>query len=94
MTTVETSPSDAIAKTEFGRKYSCCFSFENLYSAAFGKPISDSIRTSLRNVTQQEKNGIVKLWVARTNGRFECEDRLGTDGIVYTAFWDTAADQK
>ncbi len=71
---------------------SCCFSFEDLYEAAFQKKMTDSIQTSLKNITQEEKNEIVKDWVKRTEQkgddlRFLCEDRLGTDGIIYTAFW-------
>jgi len=66
---------------------SCCFSFDDLHKAAFGRLMAVEEADSLRRQTQDEKNATVREWTARTNGAFRCEDRLGTDGVTYTAFW-------
>lgn len=66
---------------------SCCFSFGDLYIAAFNSDMPEIVRLSLRSMNQDEKNATVRDWVRRTNGKFVCQDRRGTDNIIYTAFW-------
>ncbi len=66
---------------------SCCFSFDDLFLAAHHRPMTDAERQALRDRDQPARNRLVRQWVAETAGDFACEDRRGTDGVLYTAFW-------
>ncbi len=72
------------------RHASCCYSFDDLHSAAFGRPMTEQEKRSLYALPRAQINETVREWVARTEGRFACEDRLGDDGLVYTAFFAVA----
>lgn len=62
----------------------CKFSFWNLYKAAQGKEISKEEKNNFINSSQEEKNNKIKKWVAQA--QWTCEDRIGSDGMTYTAF--------
>lgn len=68
---------------------SCRYSFDDLFVAAFGEAMSDARRRELYALSQDRRNVTVREWVGRTAGRFACEDRRGTDGVIYTAFWES-----
>lgn len=67
--------------------HSCCFSFDDLYFAAHARPMTDAERDALRQSDQSRRNQIARQWTAMTGGTFTCQDRHGTDGVLYTAFW-------
>jgi len=66
---------------------SCCFSFDDLFEAVHGRGMTDGERRALFAMTQPSRNDWVKQMALRTGERFMCEDRRGSDGVVYTAFW-------
>jgi hypothetical protein len=72
---------------------SCCYSFDDLFLAAMARPMSAAEREDLRHADQPRKNRLARQWVSQTGGAFECEDRTGTDGILYTAFWVRESDR-
>jgi len=65
----------------------CAYSFEDLFQNAKGRVMSDEERNSLEAAPQEDRNRRVREWVAETGGEFVCEDRRGSDGRIYTAFW-------
>lgn len=64
---------------------SCQFSFGDLYQARFGRHFSVQEKARLYALPQTERNNIVRRWAAEAN--WLSEDRVGLDGVVYTAFW-------
>lgn len=66
---------------------SCCYSFDDLFVAVNGRVMSEVERRALYDLPQQQRNEWVRQMAARTMGRFACQDRQGTDGVTYTAFW-------
>jgi hypothetical protein len=66
---------------------SCCYSFDDLFRAAHQRDMSEAERSAFAALDQPGKNLAVKQMVTKTGGRFTCEDRTGTDGLTYTAFW-------
>jgi hypothetical protein len=65
----------------------CAYSFDDLFRAAKGRLMSEEERNSLEAAPQDDRNRRVREWAAETGGEFVCEDRSGTDGRIYTAFW-------
>lgn len=62
----------------------CDYSFKDLYFAAFGEaPTQDEMVEFLR-LDQDVRNERVKLWAEKAG--WGTDDRVGTDGPVYTAF--------
>ena len=66
---------------------SCQYSFDDLHRAANAKPMSAAEKAALYALPQTQRNLWVRQQVARSAGRYSCEDRRGADGILYTAFW-------
>lgn len=66
---------------------SCCYSFDDLHRAAVGRPMNDEERTRLYGLPQAARNEWVRRRVEQSRGAFACEERRGTDGVTYTAFW-------
>lgn len=65
----------------------CKYSFKDLYAAAYNKqPTADELQ-GLYALPQEIRNGIVKQWAEKAG--WGVEDRLGTDGVNYTAFCPT-----
>lgn len=69
----------------------CAYGFEDLFRAAKQREMTDPERVALAAASQDERNRLVKKWVFETRGEFCCEDRRGTDGHIYTAFWPKTA---
>lgn len=70
----------------------CCYSFLDLFRAARGRDWSEEEREEFNNLPQEEKNRVVREMVAKTGGKWACEDRTWMDGKVYTAFWMVGAE--
>lgn len=70
---------------------SCCFSFDDLFEAVHRRVMSEMERRELYALPQDQRNRWVRDMVARTGGGFACEDRRGSDGVIYTAFWQVEA---
>ena len=66
-----------------------CYSFDDLFRAAWRCDMTESEPRQFRNMTQAEKNKMVKRLVKKSNGAFKFEDRIGADGQTYTAFETT-----
>lgn len=71
----------------------CCYSFLDLFRAAYGRDWTDSEREHFNGLAQPEKNLAVRDLVDRTNGEWACEDRPWSDGKIYTAFWRVISNQ-
>ena len=67
-----------------------CYSFDDLFRAVRRRDMAASEARLFRNMTQGEKNRMVKRLVYRSDGAFKCEDRAGSDGQTYTAFETTS----
>jgi len=65
----------------------CDFSFDDLFSAAKGRSMTDEEKAYFESISQDVRNEIVRRLVRETNGVFECKDVTGTDGQEYTSFW-------
>lgn len=66
---------------------SCMYSFDDLHEQATGRVMTSRERASLYALPQNDRNQWVRQMVQRTDGRYACEDRRGSDGVIYTAFW-------
>lgn len=69
----------------------CAFGFEDLFRAAKRRDMSDAERKTLEAASQDERNRLVREWVVESGGEFCCEDRSGSDGLIYTSFWAKTA---
>jgi hypothetical protein len=63
----------------------CAYSFNDLHLAANGKGLSAQESESFLLLDQNERNALVKQWAELAG--WLVEDRVGSDGLVYTAFW-------
>lgn len=73
----------------------CGYSFKDLYVAAFGHEPSGAELAGLYALSQEERNRTVARWAAKAG--WGTKNRLGTDGVHYTAFcplWKTGALKK
>ncbi len=66
-----------------------CCSFDDLFRAVRRRDMTKSEARQFRNMTQGEKNKMVKRMVKKSDGAFKYEDRVGSDGQMYTAFETT-----
>lgn len=64
----------------------CRYSFADLFEAAVGRQMTESEAAGFRSLPQPEKNRKVKELCALTDGRFVWEDRVGWNGVTFTAF--------
>lgn len=64
---------------------SCKFSFDDLHQARFGRKMTSQEKETLYEKPQAERNNIVRHWAKSTG--WLTENRMGEDGVVYTAFW-------
>lgn len=69
----------------FDMETSCQFSFDDLFQAAFGRVITEKERRELYGLSQTDRNQRVGEWAKKAG--WQTEDRVGTDGIEYRAFW-------
>lgn len=68
-------------------RVSCCLSFDDLSWIARGRPRTAAERSDQDAATATEWNAWVRTLAAEADGRVGIEDRRGTDGTIYTAFW-------
>jgi len=64
----------------------CAIGFADLFRLARKRGWTAEEERAFQSLTQPERNAAV-LELAREAGGIHTEDRLGTDGQVYTAFW-------
>ena len=67
----------------------CAFGFEDLFQAAWGRGWTAEERDQVYAMTQSDRNEWVSGTAAKSD--FKTADRVGTDGMVYRAFWREAA---
>ncbi|MBX3357115.1 MAG: hypothetical protein KF745_01675 [Phycisphaeraceae bacterium] len=61
-------------------------SFRDLFVAAKGREWTEEEVLEFQAFDQEGKNRMVKQLAAEAGG-IRTEDQVGTDGVVYTAFW-------
>ena len=71
----------------------CEYSFADLFRAVRGRDWTIEEQAELESLPQPDRNAWVKKLAQAAEGRIATEDRLGTDGQVYTAFWPVAAQE-
>lgn len=63
-----------------------CYGFDDLFRAAHRRDMTGAEREQFGALAQPERNDAVRELAALTHGAFECDDRVGNDGVTYTAF--------
>jgi len=63
-----------------------CPGFAELFRAAHRRDMEEAEQAALEALDQSGRNDWVRAQVAATRRAMWCEDRRGTDGVVYTAF--------
>lgn len=61
-------------------------SFADLFQLAKGRAWADEEVAGFQALDQEGKNRVVRELAAEAGG-IRTEDQVGTDGVVYTAFW-------
>lgn len=69
----------------------CSYSFWDLYKTAFGEDPSDEYKQEFFQMSQDERNKAVSEWAQKAG--WETDERVGSDGLVYTAFAPTFTPQ-
>ncbi len=64
----------------------CELGFADLFRMAHGRAWTEQEELIFRALGQRDRNEAVRDW-ARQAGGIVTEDRVGTDGVTYTAFW-------
>jgi hypothetical protein len=64
----------------------CSIGFADLFRLAKRRDWTAEEERAFQAMTQPERNAAVQA-LAREAGGMHTEDRIGTDGQVYTAFW-------
>lgn len=64
----------------------CRYSFDDLFELANQRTWTVEEKQAFMALDQNSRNAVVKQ-LAEKAGSIRTEDRLGTDGLVYTAFW-------
>lgn len=62
----------------------CHYSFWDLSEAALGAKVSKDDKKDFLELSQEKKNKQIKIWANRAGWVYE--DRVGSDGKIYTAF--------
>jgi hypothetical protein len=65
----------------------CNYSFADLFRMVRGRPWSDAERTAFEAMDREARNEWVRTLAAQSDGRIATEDRRGSDGLIYAAFW-------
>jgi hypothetical protein len=63
----------------------CCYSFSDLFEAAYGRQPTHAEYNALMQVTQPERNEQVQMMADHAG--WCTQERIGDDGVVYIAFW-------
>ncbi len=66
----------------------CDFSFADLFRAVHGRAWTAQEKQEFETLSQPARNAWVKRLAQSARRTIATEDRLGTDGKVYTAFWE------
>jgi hypothetical protein len=66
--------------------HTSCMSFRDLFELAHGRPWTPEEHHRFQTASQDERNRLVKQLAAQAGG-IAVEDRIGSDGQTYTAFW-------
>jgi len=69
----------------------CSMGFADLFRLAKGRDWTEEEVRGFQALDQPGKNKVVKQLAAEA-GCIRTEDQVGTDGVVYTAFWKEAVD--
>jgi hypothetical protein len=64
----------------------CSTSFADLFHLARGRPWTAQEEDYFRSIDQDTRNRLVKE-LASAAGCVRTDDRRGSDGLIYTAFW-------
>lgn len=64
----------------------CCFSFEDLFTAAEGRMWTSVEEATFTSLTHDERNEWVSKLAAKAP-QFQTKDKVGDDGVTYRAFW-------
>ncbi len=65
----------------------CQYSYADLFEAVRGRTWNESERLQFESLTQPQRNAWVKDLAGASGGTVGTQDRVGTDGQTYTAFW-------
>jgi hypothetical protein len=74
------------ASEQTAAKSSCSMGFRELFQLAKGRDWTEDEVQAFQKLDQPGKNAMVKQLAAEA-GCIRTEDQVGTDGVVYTAFW-------
>jgi hypothetical protein len=77
---------EAGASATAGKAERCAMGFRELFVLAKGREWTDEELQAFQALDQDGKNRAVKTLAAEA-GCVRTEDQVGTDGVVYTAFW-------
>jgi hypothetical protein len=67
--------------------YECDYSFADLFRIVRNRSWTDAERAQFESLDREERNEWVRQLAAESAGQIVTEDRRGSDGLVYTAFW-------
>lgn len=70
----------------------CSYSFWDLFVCAHGREPSETEKQSFYAATQDERNIRIKKWAELAS--WDIDERIGTDGLLYTAFAPTFTPKK
>jgi len=71
----------------------CKIGFADLFRLAKDRDWTPAEEQAFQSLDQAGKNAMV-VALAREAGGIVTEDRVGTDGVTYTAFWQDEPDTK
>jgi hypothetical protein len=69
----------------------CDLSLEDLFRFVHRRDPTPAELETYRVLSQPDRNALVKELIGLSDGAFVCEDRSGTDGVTYTAFWSNVS---
>lgn len=79
-------PAASAANPRLSVRADCCMSFRDLHRLARKRDWTAEEAHYFQSVDQPTRNNLVKQ-LAHEAGCIRTEDRIGTDGQIYTAFW-------
>ena len=65
----------------------CQYSYADLFEAVRGRAWTQAEQREFEALMQPQRNAWVKDLAGASGGTVGTEDRVGTDGEIYTAFW-------
>lgn len=82
----EVSATTGVDHMEYDLGPECELGFADLFRMARGREWTPEEERRYRALSQPERNAAVRELAAEA-GDIHTADRVGTDGVVYTAFW-------